>query len=160
MKIGILPLLAAAGVMAGCASTPPPVPPPPPPPKAVLVVATRPDVNPDESGRPSPVVMRVYQLKSDSAFVNSTFGALFDEERKTLGADLIAADEYQLIPGERRSVELAPPAGLRYVGAVAAFHDVRNSNWRAVLPVPAGGWGDTRIEVTADATRIRIQLGH
>jgi type VI secretion system protein VasD len=159
MKIGILALLAALAATA-CASKPPPAPPPPPPPKAVLVIATRPDVNPDDSGRPSPVVMRIYQLKGDAAFVNSTFGTLFEDERKALGADLIVSDEYQLIPGERRTVELAPPPGLRYVGAVAAFHDVRNSSWRAVLPVPPGGWGDTRIEVTADTTRLRIQLGH
>jgi type VI secretion system protein VasD len=104
--------------------------------------------------------MRVYQLKSETAFVNSTFGNLFEDERKALGADLIAGDEYQLVPGERRTVELAPPSGMRYVGAVAAFHDVRNSIWRAVLPIPPGGWGDTRIEVTADTTRLRIQLGH
>src|SRR6186713_1452717 len=159
MKIAFLRCLTACA-LAACASKPPPAPPPPPPPKAVLVVATRPDVNPDASGRPSPVVMRVYQLRSDTAFVNSTFGNLFDDDRKTLAADLIAADEYQLIPGERRTLELLPPPGMRYVGAVAAFHDVRNSSWRAVLPIPPGGWGDTRIEVTADTTRIRLQAGH
>ena len=163
MKTGFLPLLAAgtlAIVVTACASKPPPAAPPPPPPKAALVVATGPGVNPDASGRPSPVVVRVYQLKGDAAFVNSTFAPLFEDERKVLGADLIASDEYQLIPGEHRTLELSPPAGMRYVGAVAAFHDVRNSSWRAVLPIPAGGWGDTRIEVTADTTRLRIQLGH
>jgi type VI secretion system protein VasD len=143
-----------------CASKPPVPPPPPPPPKATLVVATRSDVNPDASGRASPVVVRVYQLKTDAAFTGAGFFNLFDDERKALGADLIARDEYELVPGERRILELAPPADMRFLGALAAFHDVRNSSWRAVLAVPKNGLGNSRIEVVADRTHIRIELGH
>lgn len=159
MTTRLLPALAACA-LAACAGKPPLGSPPPPPPQAVLVIATHPDVNPDPSGRPSPVVVRVYQLKSDTAFMNASFSSLFEHEHEALAADLIAGDEYQLIPGERKALAMAPPAGMRYIGAAAAFHDVRNSNWRAVLPIPPGGWGDTKIEVTADTTRIRLQLGH
>jgi len=123
-------------------------------------MATRPDVNPDSAGRASPVVMRVYQLKSDAAFSGAGFFNLFDDERKALGADLIARDEYELIPGERRVLELAPPPDMRFLGALAAFHDVRNSSWRALLAVPHGGLGNTRLEVVAGKADIRIELGH
>jgi type VI secretion system protein VasD len=104
--------------------------------------------------------MRLYELKSDTAFAGSGFFNLFDDERKALGADLIARDEYQLIPGERRILELTPPPEMRFLGAVAAFHDVRNSSWRALLPVPKDGLDKARIEVVADTSRIRIELGH
>jgi type VI secretion system protein VasD len=150
----------AACMTVGCAGKPPPAVPPPPPPKAALVVATRPDVNPDASGRASPVVLRVYQLRTDSAFTGASFSSLFDDERKALGPDLIARDEYELVPGERRTLELAPPPDLRFLGALAAFHDVRNSNWHTVLPVPKDGLGNRRVEVVADTTNIRIELGH
>ena len=160
MTLRVLIAILTACVAASCASKPPPMAPPPPPPKATLVLQTRPDVNPDTSGRASPVVVRVYQLRTDSAFTGAGFSNLFDDERKALGADLIARDEYELIPGERRTLELAPPADMRFLGALAAFHDVRNSNWRALLAVPKNGLGNGRIEVVADKTNIRIELGH
>jgi type VI secretion system protein VasD len=150
----------ATCVIVACATKPPPPPPPPPPPKATLVVATHSDVNPDLSGRASPVVVRVYQLKSDSAFAGAGFFSLFDDERKVLGAELIARDEYELVPGERRTLEFAPPPDMRFLGALAAFHDVRNSTWRTLLTVPKSGLGNTRVEVVADKTTIRIELGH
>ena len=158
MSLRVTIALLAVGAVVACATKPPP--PPPPPPKATLVIATRPDTNPDESGRASPVVVRVYQLKSDAAFTGAGFFNLFDDERKVLGPDLIARDEYELVPGERRTVELAPPADMRFLGAVAAFHDVRNSNWRTLLPMPKNGLGNARVEIVADKTTIRIELGH
>ena len=158
MSLRVTIALLAVGAVVACATKPPP--PAPPPPKATLVIATRPDTNPDESGRASPVVVRVYQLKSDAAFTGAGFFNLFDDERKVLGPDLIARDEYELVPGERRTVELAPPADMRFLGAVAAFHDVRNSNWRTLLPMPKNGLGNARVEIVADKTTIRIELGH
>lgn len=149
----------ATCVIVACATKAPP-PPPPPPPKATLIVAARPDVNPDASGRPSPVVVRVYQLKSDSAFAGAGFSSLFDDERKVLGPDLIARDEYELVPGERKTLELGPPPEMRFLAAAAAFHDVRNSTWHTLLPVPKSGLGNTRVEVVADKTTIRIEIGH
>jgi len=160
MILRVLIAICAACAVTACASKAPAPLPPPPPPKATLVVATRSDVNPDTSGRASPVVVRVYQLKTDSAFTGAGFSNLFDDERKVLGPDLIARDEYELVPGERRILELAPPADMRFLGALAAFHDVRNSSWRAVLAVPGNGLGNSRIEVVADRTHIRIELGH
>jgi len=44
---------------------PPPAPPPPPPPTLVsMAVKAAPDVNPDLSGAPQPVRVRVFQLTS------------------------------------------------------------------------------------------------
>jgi len=159
MSARVILAILATGVMVACATKAPP-PPPPPPPKATLVVATRSDVNPDTSGRASPIVVRVYQLKSDSAFTGAGFFNLFDDERKVLGPDLIARDEYELVPGERKTLEFGPPPDMRFLAAAAAFHDVRNSTWRALLPVPKSGLGNTRVEVVADKTTIRIELGH
>jgi type VI secretion system protein VasD len=155
----ILAILTACTIVA-CASKPPVPLPPPPPPKATLVIAAQPAVNPDSSGRPSPVVVRIYQLKADSAFSGATFFTLFDDERKVLGPDLIARDEYELVPGEHRTVEIAAPADMRFLGALAAFHDVRNSSWRAVLPVPRNGLGNSRVDVLATQTTLSIELGH
>src|SRR5262245_62038716 len=49
-------------VMAGCLSNPPK------PSNVKLTLRAAADVNPDGNGRPSPVVVRIYQLKTDTAF--------------------------------------------------------------------------------------------
>lgn len=126
---GILLVLAALG-LAACASQPPK----PVQTQATLIAST--DVNPDSEGRPSPVVVRIYQLRGDAEFNDAGFFALFDNEQAALGSSLIMRDERTLFPGQRAplSVALAPDA--RFLGVVAAYRDIRSSRWRAVVGVP------------------------
>ncbi len=109
------------------------------------------DVNPDGSGRPSPVVVRLYQLKGDAAFTNAEFFALFDDEMKVLGPELIGREEYVLTPSEKRTVEVSVSGAARFVGVIAAFRDIRNAQWRVVLPAPL-----KKDDVTLSVERARV----
>ena len=82
--------LVAACAGAQCAKAPPPPKPEPPvtiaaPPeakvKASMTVAANAEVNPDVNGRPSPIVVRVFQLRADAAFAGAEFFPLFDDEQ-------------------------------------------------------------------------------
>lgn len=123
-------LAMCALAMAACASKPPK----PVPARAQLVASS--DVNPDSSGRASPVVVRVYQLKDDGPFVTADFFALYDKEQETLGASLVSRQEYVLSPGDTRALELELNAEARFLGAIAAFRDVRSARWRALTQSP------------------------
>src|SRR5262245_37702072 len=98
-----------------CAKAPPPAALPPitiaaPPEsktKASMTLAASADTNPDSSGRPSPVVVRVYQLKTDAAFKGAEFFALYDDDQKVLGQELISRDEFVLGPSERKTIDVA-----------------------------------------------------
>ena len=83
----------------GCASGPPK------PVKTHIAVTATADVNPDSAGKAAPVVVRVYQLKSDVAFSSADFFALFDDDKKVLAGDLVARDEFELSPGEQRMIK-------------------------------------------------------
>jgi type VI secretion system protein VasD len=107
-------------------------PPKPTPTKASLVVAG--DVNPDASGRASPVVVRLYQLKEEGEFDNAAFFALFDKEQETLGASLISREEYELKPGDTRTLELKIAPEAHYLGAIAGYRDINNAKWKSLLP--------------------------
>jgi type VI secretion system protein VasD len=120
--------------------------------KAAMTIAAAADANPDASGRPSPVVVRVYQLKTDAAFRRSEFFALFDDEQKALGEELISRDEFVVAPAERRTLDVAVSGEARYVGAVAAFRDIRNSQWRVVVPAAP------RKALTVAVERTRVLL--
>jgi len=120
----IIPILAAALVVgvAACGG-----------PKSVMLRATmdvQPAVNPDSRGRPSPVVVRVYALKSLAAFNSASFFSLYGKDKETLGAEFVDSEELQLMPGEKREFQKEYPPETRYLAVFAAFRDVEHAHWR------------------------------
>lgn len=100
------------------------------------------DVNPNPEGRPSPVVLRIYELRGASVFRSADFFPLYRNASKTLGRDLLGEQEFELRPGQSRKFTRKLPAGTRFVGVVAAFRDLDKAGWRslAALPKKKSGW--------------------
>lgn len=131
LAVGALFVLLAVSLgLSACAAKPPK----PTPARAELVASA--DVNPDASGRASPVVVRLYQLRNDGEFASADFFALYDKEKETLGASLISREEYVLAPGETRKLELPLNPEARFLGAIAAYRDIRSARWRALTRAP------------------------
>ena len=129
------------------------------PPKAILTkakVSTSVEVNPNAQGRPSPVHIRIFQLRDDSAFMSAEFGSLIDKETETLGASLVNRREDDLAPGEERelSINIAPET--RFVAVMAELANYRNAQWRAVTRAPAKEKERVQIRIERDVTSIRI----
>jgi type VI secretion system protein VasD len=144
----VVTLVAAA--LVACASSPLP------PPLTILQVDINvlPNVNPDARGRPSPVVLRLYELKTLAAFTTADFFALLDKDKETLGAELVAREEYQLVPGEQKRVERKVQADTRYIGVTVAFRDLERAQWRATMPVAAQR--TTAVEIKLDASKVTL----
>lgn len=123
---GLLVCLIAMLVMGGCQIAPSKM-------NALLVASS--DVNADASGRAFPVVVRVYELVSNDAFVTADFFELFDNESETLGADLIAREEYELAPNEERLIRQDLDKNTRHIGVVAAFRQIENAEWARTVQV-------------------------
>lgn len=153
-------LAAAALLMQGCAKAPVVEPPPPPPPPVVLelAVTARPDLNPDVAGRPSPVVLRVYQLADATPFTDADFFALWEHEAATLAGSLVRRQELVLAPGDRSSSRLQLEPGVRSVGVAAAFRDIRDARWRGVVAVGPPGSPAARLEIVLDAASVTARL--
>lgn len=158
----LVPALAAMLAAGACAKAPPPPALPALPPitiaapaetktKSAMILAASADTNPDATGRPSPVVVRVYQLKTDAAFKGADFFALFDDDMKVLGPELISRDEYVLAPAERKTIDVVVSGDTRFVGALAAFRDIRNAQWRGLVPAPRAG-----LNVTIERARVVV----
>jgi type VI secretion system protein VasD len=153
----LLTVLVGIAGLPGCASKAPPKPV-----KTVITVTADPVVNPDSAGRSSPVVVRLYRLNSDVSFMGAEFFPLFDDDKKVLAADLVARDEYELVPGESKTLELVLPPEVRFIGAIAAFRDIRNSTWRAIVavpPPPKKSKVKPAIHVTVAREAVHIELG-
>jgi type VI secretion system protein VasD len=138
LLVSALLLIAASSA---CAKAPPPAALPPitiaapaeTKTKSAMTLTASADTNPDATGRPSPVVVRVYQLKTDAAFKGADFFALYDDDQKVLGQELISRDEYVLAPSDRKTIDVAVSRDTRFVGALAAFRDIRNAEWRGLV---------------------------
>ena len=114
------------------------------------------DVNPDMSGRPSPVIVRTYELKSLVAFNGADFFSMFEREKDSIGGDLVARDEWALTPGNNRQVIKNLQKETRYVGVVAAFRDLDRAQWRgATLILPNQ---TSRVEIRLDRNELNVRL--
>jgi type VI secretion system protein VasD len=120
--------------------------------KATITIQATPGVNPNEDGRPSPIVVRLYQLQADEGFKGADFAKLNASDQATLGPDLIRRDEYTLTPGALRQVEVELPEQARALCAMAAFQRL-DTVWRACANLPA-----TLVAITIEDTRITVTI--
>ena len=110
-------------------------PPPPEPTRVVLEFETAGDINPNSEGRASPLVMRIYQLKSYSDFEDADFFSLYQKAGEVLGKDLVDQQEILLKPNEKRTVFFEVSDDIKTVGLLAVFRDYDKGQWKAAAGV-------------------------
>jgi type VI secretion system protein VasD len=144
-RLRLLLLAASVSWIAGCAK-----PPPKPAPTIIqAVLSANADVNPDSRGRASPIVVRVFELKTLAAFNGADFFSLWDRENETLGPDLVARDEIQLRPGDVKKFERGAQDATRHFAVIAAYRDLERAKWRGAVAVVANQTQVVRIELDA-----------
>ena len=99
-------------------------------------IETSQDVNPDTAGQPSPVVLRIYQLRSPGPFMKAGFFELYDNENAALGDNLIRSEEFHLQPGQALEYNTKFDSEAKYVGVIAAYRDWENARWRELVSLP------------------------
>ncbi|GFM84861.1 type VI secretion system-associated lipoprotein [Pseudomonas cichorii] len=110
-------------------------------------------LNPDLNGRPSPIVVRLFELKHPVAFENADFFSLYERAKESLAPDMVASEELELRPGETVELKLSVGEGSRYVGVLAAYRDLPETRWRYTLQVTPLAL--TNAELTLDQNGIR-----
>lgn len=124
-----LSLLSLLAVLGGCSSLSPYSDTT----KLDLTLQASEDLNPDLHGRPSPIVVRLLELKNPSSFSNSDFFSLYQRPKESLMPDLVSFEELEVRPGEARELKLSVRPGSRYVGVIAAYRDLPEASWRFVV---------------------------
>jgi len=142
------PLISAVVLLVGCSSGPPLV---------QGTIKAEPAVNPDRGGRPSPIVVRVYELKAVAAFNSADFFSLYDKEQETIGGDLVGREEFLLQPSESRQYRRQFQPDTKFIGVIGAYRDLEQSRWRQVMPVPAKGKATLTISAQPRAITLEIK---
>jgi type VI secretion system protein VasD len=109
-------------------------------PKAVeLEIETSDRVNADAEGRSLPTVVRVYQLTDLSVLQMSSFEDIWEHAKETLGAALVAVEEFTTYPGQVVVRHFDRDEKADFVVGMAIFRNPVGSAWRTIQEFPLPG---------------------
>jgi len=111
-------------------------------------------VNPDVSGRPSPIVIRTYELKSLGAFNEADFYSLFNTPESQLGSELINSVKFHLDPGQTKEFNQTTSPETKYFAVIAAYRMLDQAVWRdhAIVTIEK----TTNLTIQIDKLNIQI----
>lgn len=96
------------------------------------------DINPDELGKPSPVFIRMYELKNKKMMGKADFISLYERDKEVLGADMLESHKLRrFTPGETRTEHFVLDKNSNYVALYAEFLEFRQSKFKLIIPVVA-----------------------
>ena len=113
-------------------------------------------LNPDIEGRASPLVARLYELKSADVFNNAEFFALYDDDKNILGDDIQYREDIELKPGEKRALTLETQPETRFIAVFAAFRDMEAAQWRTSVALPLNE--TTPVSIRFDEVTVTISF--
>ena len=134
------------------------IPPPPlEPARVVMEIEAASDINPNSTNRPSPVVLRIYQLKGFKKFDRADFMSLYIDDENMLGSDLVSKQEFFLKPDEKRTIFFEPDPSVHTVGVLALFRDVQqpDSQWKAATGIKPNAF--RLVQVTVSGTSLMMR---
>jgi len=120
-----------------------------------------PMLNPDELSRPSPVLLRFYELVEREAFEAADFVSLDKDDKTTLGADLVARKDLIIQPGEERDLRKTLSPKTKFIAVMAAYREIDKATWRAVLEVkrPTVNKGAfNQVAIKLDSLAVQLSL--
>jgi type VI secretion system protein VasD len=125
-----------------------------------LEIAASADLNPDHLGRAAPILVRIYELRSDEQFQDTDFFSLQQQDKQILGDQLLARDELILLPGERHVLQRQLDPQTRYLAVLAGYRQLHSATWRSVqalAPAPSTAW--YRVVLPDRKLAFRLELG-
>ena len=94
------------------------------------------DLNPDDADVPSPVIIRMYELKSTKLFKNANFIDLYERDTEVLGKSMIVKQALKAIkPNEKNERSFVLSKDTAYIGLYVEFLQYENAKYKVTLPV-------------------------
>ena len=114
------------------------------------------DINQDELGVPSPLFIRMYELKSDKMMKKADFIDIYENDKETLGADLVGEVHKlkRFTPGVNRIEQFVLGKNTQYVGLYAEFFDFKESQFKVIFPVVSNNVFRNSVRVRVSANQI------
>ena len=121
-----------------------------------LEISVADNVNPDDSGRASPVFVQVFQLRNTSALKNSDYLEVYRGPGAALGPDLINATEIgPLFPGSQRTEKLRLSTSTAAVGIMGEFIKYNEMQTSQTVDLEPGA--DRSVSILIDGSGVHQQ---
>ncbi len=122
-----------------------------------LEVKVKGDINPDDNNVPSPLFVRMYELRSDKAFLKAGFLDIYEKDKQLLGGDLLVKHEFKhLVPGEDVVNKYTLSKDTQYIGIYAEFVQYKDAEYRIAVPVVKKIDGSMRLVVVVSGNSIKM----
>lgn len=157
LNIGLLCGLFAVVSCSTDEDSPPPTATEPPPTIIEAQITASPQANPDIKGRPSPIVVHLYELKALGGFEAADFYGLFENGKALLGVDLVAKESFYLQPGENRLYRNTVESETKYLAATAAYRDLNQAIWRDSIAIAPNETNKVMIFVNKLSVTMKIE---
>ena len=105
------------------------------------------DTNRNLYGRPSPVVVRVFQLANSQAFLRATLTQLSTSPEQILRSDFLGQEVFLLRPGEPYRYHFIPEPRMRDIGVIVEYRSIDEARWRVVSRVDQGKTPDVFVSI-------------
>lgn len=122
-----------------------------------LVISAEREINPDHTQRPSPVVIRLYELKDVAAFDKADFVDIYERDQELLSNSLVTRHLLKpIVPGEERQERLVLKPDTTHVGLFAEFSQYRGASYKVAFPVTQHNVFKDVVRVTLSGTDISL----
>ena len=92
-------------------------------------------LNQNERGQSLSTLVRIYQLKDKQKFESALYRDLLNQDKTTLGDDLLETKEVIIRPGEAIAIDSEIHKNMDYVGVVVFFNRADNEqDWKMLIP--------------------------
>lgn len=100
-----------------------------------LDITARSELNMDDEGRSSPVVIRIYQLKKANTFDSVSYQDLVDQDSNVLKESLLESKEIVLKTNTAIAIDIPFDKKAKVVGITAFYKEpnIKDNSWRLVL---------------------------
>lgn len=99
-------------------------------------VIASPYINPTSEGEPRPVQMRLYQLKTDTKFLNASFEQIWQDDKTALGDSLGNVEEFAVYPNTRTEVKFERDESAQFLVAAGLFREPKGRSWHVTFELP------------------------
>jgi type VI secretion system protein VasD len=121
-----------------------------------LQITVADDVNPDDSDRPSPVFVQVFELRNTGALKNSDYLEVYQDASAALGPDLLNATEIgPLFPGSQRTEKLRLSTSTTAVGFMGEFNKYKQMQTSQTVDLEPGT--DRQVTIVIDGTGVHLR---
>ena len=122
-----------------------------------LNIRTASYLNPDTKGNPAPVVVTVYELRSEKYFTQASFDNLESHPMDTLKSSLIDLHNFEIRPNENTKQEIYLNTDSSYIGLTAAYRNIDTAEWKKIIPVNSRKKVTLAVELESDNLQAHIE---